>query len=87
MDSNLTLPNSENIQTFITPKKKKYNQITDPVRQALVYEVFVRSRKVKDVCRDLQINVSSAKNVLAIFKKEGRIEKKKNRQRRSKQID
>ena len=66
--STITLPSGP---AFPPASRKKYNQITDPIRQALVYEVFVNGRKVREVCQDLQINVSSAKNVLAIFKKEG----------------
>lgn len=50
----------------------------------IIFEVTVLGNKLKTICEKLNINVSSAKNVLAIYKKEGRIEKKKYRVKRRK---
>ena len=38
---------------------------------------------MKEVAEELKVNTSSAKNVIAIYKREGRIEKKKTRLKRS----
>ena len=60
------------------------NKINDDIRKKIIYEVTVLGNKLKTVCDQLHINVSSAKNVLAIYRKEGRIEKKKFRVKRRK---
>lgn len=65
-------------------RKKTYEKINDEIRKKIIFEITVLGNKLKTVCRNLNINVSSAKNVLAIYKKEGRIEKKKYRAKRKK---
>ena len=65
-------------------RKKNYEKINDEIRKHIIFEVTVLGNKLKSVCEKLNINVSSAKNVLAIYKKEGRIEKKKYRVKRKK---
>ena len=65
-------------------RKKNYEKINDDIRKKIIFEVTVVGNKLKTVCEKLNINVSSAKNVLAIYKKEGRIEKKKYRVKRRK---
>lgn len=53
------------------------------MRKAIIFEVMVLGSTVKAVSEKYGLNVSSAKNVLSIYKKEGRIEKKKQRMKRS----
>jgi hypothetical protein len=68
-------------------RKKNYEKINDEIRKKIIFEVTVLGNKLKNICEKLNINVSSAKNVLAIYKKEGRIEKKKYRVKRKKTAD
>ena len=63
-------------------RKKNYEKINDEIRKRIIFEVTVLGNKLKSIWERLNINVSSAKNVLAIYKKEGRIEKKKYRVKR-----
>lgn len=65
-------------------RKKNYEKINDDIRKEIIIRVTLQGQKLKTVCEHLNINVSSAKNVLAIYKKEGRIEKKKYRVKRKK---
>lgn len=46
------------------------------MRRTIVFEVTVMKESLKDVCDRYRINFSSAKNVIQIYKKEGRLEKK-----------
>lgn len=68
-------------------RKKNYEKINDDIRKEIIVRVTIQQQKLKTVCEHLNINVSSAKNVLAIYKKEGRIEKKKYRVKRKKNIE
>jgi hypothetical protein len=46
------------------------------MRRIIVFEVMVMKESLKNVCDRYRINFSSAKNVIQIYKKEGRLEKK-----------
>lgn len=46
------------------------------MRRIIVFEVMVLKDSLKNVCDRYRINFSSAKNVIQIYKKEGRLEKK-----------
>ena len=46
------------------------------MRRTIVFEVIIMKEALKDVCDRYHINFSSAKNVIQIYKKEGRLEKK-----------
>lgn len=84
------LPTETSVEPSTPPKavrrlrKKHYEKINDEIRKKIIFRVTVLGEKLKTVWEKLQINVSSAKNVLAIYKKEGRIEKKKYRVKRRK---
>lgn len=92
VSSNNRKPSSENTDDAHTVsargtrrlRKKNYEKINDEIRKKIIFEVTVLGNKLKTICDKLNINVSSAKNVLAIYKKEGRIEKKKYRVKRRK---
>lgn len=51
-------------------------KIDDELRRILIFEVMIMNTPLKAVCAKHGINFSSAKNVIQIFKKEGRLEKK-----------
>ena len=51
-------------------------KIDDDMRRIIVFEVMVMKESLKNVCDRYGINFSSAKNVIQIYKKEGRLEKK-----------
>ena len=57
-------------------------KINDEIRNKFTFEVTVLGNKLKTIWEKLNISVSSAKNVLVIYKKEGGIEKKKYRVKR-----
>ena len=76
--------NSARVKGSRRLRKKNYEKINDEIRKKIIFEVTVLGHKLKTICEKLNINVSSAKNVLAIYKKEGRIEKKKYRVKRKK---
>lgn len=92
VSSNKRKPSSENSDDAHTVsakgtrrlRNKTYAKINDEIRKKIIFEVTVLGNKLKTICEKLNINVSSAKNVLAIYKKEGRIEKKKYRVKRRK---
>jgi 3-phenylpropionate/cinnamic acid dioxygenase small subunit len=50
----------------------------------IIFEVLVMNNSLKAVCDKHNINFSSAKNVIQIYKKEGRLEKKSIRIRKGK---
>ena len=45
----------------------------------IIEMVIGQGKKVKEAAHRCKVNLSSAKNVVAIYKREGRIKKKKNR--------
>ena len=65
-------------------RKAKYLRIDDDKRRIILFEVMVMKTSLKTVCLKHDINFSSAKNVIQIFKKEGRLVKKVHRVRKSK---
>ena len=76
-----------NLLIFIPDKGKrcsKYLKIDDEKRKIIIFEVMVMNNPLKNVCAKYNINFSSAKNVIQIFKKEGRLEKKVQRARKTK---
>lgn len=81
------LDTHSNEQVLKRQRKKNYEKINDEIRKKIIFRVTVLGNKLKTICEELNINVSSAKNVLAIYKKEGRVEKKKYRVKRKKSID
>ena len=54
------------------------------MRRVIIFEVIVMKNSLKEVCMKHNINFSSAKNVLQIYRKEGRLEKKTSRIRKNK---
>jgi hypothetical protein len=69
---------------FSLEKRTKYFKIEDDLRRVIIFEVIVMNNSLKTVCEKHNINFSSAKNVIQIYKKEGRLEKKSIRIRKGK---
>lgn len=65
-------------------RRSKYFKIDDEIRRIIIFEVMVMNNSLKTVCDKHNINFSSAKNVIQIYKKEGRLEKKVVRTRKNK---
>ena len=57
-------------------RRKRYLTIDDDKRRIIIFEVMIMNNSLKEVCDKYHINFSSAKNVIQIYKKEGRLEKK-----------
>lgn len=72
------------IYLIIIERRSKYFKIDDEKRRIIIFEVMIMNNPLKQVCQTHNINFSSAKNVIQIFKKEGRLEKKIQRARKSK---
>ncbi len=53
------------------------------MRRTIVFEVMVMKESLKNVCDRYGVNFSSAKNVIQIYRKEGRLEKKLQKTRKS----
>ncbi len=53
------------------------------MRRTIVFEVMIMRETLKNVCDRYSINFSSAKNVIQIYRKEGRLEKKVQKNRKS----
>ncbi|CDW86889.1 UNKNOWN [Stylonychia lemnae] len=70
--------------SIIAKRCSKYLKIDDEKRKIIIFEVMVMNNPLKNVCQKYDINFSSAKNVIQIFKKEGRLEKKVQRARKTK---
>jgi len=57
-------------------RQTHYLKIDDDMRRVIVFDVMIMKESLKNVCDRHRINFSSAKNVIQIYKKEGRLEKK-----------
>ena len=53
------------------------------MRRTIVFEVMVMKESLKSVCERYGVNFSSAKNVIQIYRKEGRLEKKIQKSRKA----
>eukprot|EP00347_Sterkiella_histriomuscorum_P002044 403369689 len=74
----------ENSKNISKKRRTKYLKIDDEKRRIIIFEVMIMNNPLKAVCEKHNINFSSAKNVVQIFKKEGRLEKKVVRARKTK---
>lgn len=64
-------------------RQGQYLKIDDDLRRTIVFEVMVMKESLKSVCDRFGINFSSAKNVIQIYRKEGRLEKKMHKSRKA----
>lgn len=56
-------------------KRKPYNYIESETRRWLLHLVKDRGFKIKEAAQALQINYSTAKTILQLYKRSGRIDK------------
>jgi hypothetical protein len=63
----------------LTKQKKKYQQISLDIREKLIKLVINRKTTIKQASVELGIKFSTSKAILQVFKREGRIGKKKTR--------
>ncbi|CDW72539.1 UNKNOWN [Stylonychia lemnae] len=64
-------------------RQTQYLKIDDNMRRTIVFEVMVMKESLKSVCERYGVNFSSAKNVIQIYRKEGRLEKKIQKSRKA----
>ncbi|CAD8208481.1 unnamed protein product [Paramecium octaurelia] len=63
--------------------KKKYDVITPSVRMAFIKRVQSKQSTIKQAAQEFGIKFSTSKAILQTYRREGRVGKKKTRQRRS----
>lgn len=67
-------------------KKKKYQVISQEVREKFIQKVISKQVTIKEAAREFGLKFSTSKAILQTYKKEGRIGKKKTRQRKPRQL-
>jgi transposase-like protein len=67
-----------NLISFLDCKRKFpiYQKIDNTTRERLIELVYLKDRSVREACRELDLNFSTAKTILRTFKLEKRIAKK-----------
>ncbi|CAK59761.1 unnamed protein product (macronuclear) [Paramecium tetraurelia] len=71
-------------QQHTTEPHKKYSVITDEKRNFLIKQVLEEGVSVKQAAQTSEIKLSTAKAILKTYKTQGRVGKKKERQKRPK---
>jgi hypothetical protein len=74
--SNKEVSPISSIILILIEKRTKYLKINDEQRRIIIFEAMIMNNPLKAICEKHKINFSSAKNVIQIFRKEGRLEKK-----------
>lgn len=64
--------------------KKKYSVIPQAVREKFIKRVLSKEVTIKEAAKEFGLKFSTSKAILQTYKKEGRIGKKKNRERKTK---
>jgi len=64
--------------------KKKYSVIPQAVREKFIKRVMSKEVTIKEAAKEFGLKFSTSKAILQTYKKEGRIGKKKNRERKTK---
>lgn len=67
--------------------KKKYSVIPQNVREKFIKRVLSKEVTIKEAAKEFGLKFSTSKAILQTYKKEGRIGKKKNRERKTKVIN
>jgi len=62
-------------------KRKKYAVISDEQRKKLHFNVINQGKDIKEVAKELNLNISTAKGIIKTYMTEGRVSKKKTRNR------
>ncbi len=53
-------------------QRKKYNRISYGKRLSLIRRVFIEKERIHDVAKELNLNYSTAKTIVRIFRREKR---------------
>jgi len=77
----------QNIPLDVLMRAKKYSKITDEQRKEFIDAVEVNGEKIINAAKRFNINYSSAKSILNVYKNEGRSIKKLTRNRGGKAQD
>jgi len=67
--------------------KKKYSVISQAVREKFIKRVLSKEVTIKEAAKEFGLKFSTSKAILQTYKKEGRIGKKKNRERKTKVVN
>jgi len=67
--------------------KKKYSVIPQSVREKFIKRVLSKEVTIKEAAKEFGLKFSTSKAILQTYKKEGRIGKKKNRERKTKVVN
>jgi hypothetical protein len=67
--------------------KKKYSVIPQAVREKFIKRVLSKEVTIKEAAKEFGLKFSTSKAILQTYKKEGRIGKKKNRERKTKVVN
>ncbi|CAD8108547.1 unnamed protein product [Paramecium sonneborni] len=67
-------------------RPSKYSIVDDEKRSQIVEKIFKENMKIKEVAQEFQIPLSTVKAVKSVYLKEGRIQKKRKRNRSKKVI-
>lgn len=73
-------------QTGSKKMHKKYSVINQEIREKFINRVLSREVTIKEAAREFGIKFSTSKAILQTFKREGRIGKKKTRERKPKLV-
>jgi len=67
--------------------KKKYSVIPQNIREKFIKRVLSKEVTIKEAAKEFGLKFSTSKAILQTYKKEGRIGKKKNRERKTKVVN
>lgn len=67
--------------------KKKYSVISQSIREKFIKRVLSKEVTIKEAAKEFGLKFSTSKAILQTYKKEGRIGKKKNRERKTKVVN
>jgi predicted transcriptional regulator len=60
-------------------KRTTYQRITEEIRTELLRRVIDTGENIKKVVNDMNVNISTAKAIVKVYQEEGRVGKKKKR--------
>ena len=60
-------------------KRQTYKKITETVRLDIIDRILVQKENIKDVAKEMGVNISTCKAIIKVYQEEGRIGKKQKR--------
>ena len=73
-------------RSVVRSNQRSYNLLSDEKRYQLVDMITNKSMKVSEAAAYYGLNYMTVKNIISIYRNEGRIEKKKARKKRNKRV-